>query len=165
MGSWGHWTAGGEQLLPVLRVCGTPGSVPLQPGWLWGQDSPSRAAGMGLRPWSCRGDMTNIGEECVTPPTTPRIVPKGADRDPRQAEVSGPAKVPQCGGGEGGGSAGGWPPALSRLIANPPGRGCGTCRNSGFNYLGGAAGNQRAGRGWRVRGAGASQQGGSDSLI
>lgn len=38
-------------------------------------------------------------------------------------------------------------PGHSALIADPPGRGCGTCRNSGFNYLRGAAGNQRAGRG------------------
>lgn len=70
---------------------------------------PSRAAGMGLRPWSWRGDVTNTGEECFTPPTTPMIVPKGADRDPRPAEVSGPAKVPQRGGGEGGGAQVGGP--------------------------------------------------------
>lgn len=44
--------------------------------------------------------MTNTEEECVTLPTAPRIVPKGAGRDPRQAEVSGPAKVPQRGGDE-----------------------------------------------------------------
>lgn len=33
-------TAGRKQLLPMLRVCGTPGNVHLQPSWLWGQDSP-----------------------------------------------------------------------------------------------------------------------------
>lgn len=70
---------------------------------------PSRAPGMGLRPWSWTGGMTNTGEECVTPPTTPRIAPKGADRDPRQAEESGTAKVPQSGGGEGGGAQVGGP--------------------------------------------------------
>lgn len=40
----------------------------------------------------------------------------------------------------------GEPRDLSMLIADLPGRGCGTCRNSGFNYLHGAAGNQQVGR-------------------
>lgn len=48
----------------------------------------------------------------------------------------------------------GEPPALSTLIADPPGRGRGTCRNSRFNYLRGAAGNQQAGRGCGYTGLG-----------
>lgn len=68
--------------------------------------------------------------------------------------------------GRAGGSAQvGAPRALLRLIADPPGRGCGTCRNSGFNYLCGTAGNQRAGRGWWGHGAEVSQSEGSKGLI
>lgn len=110
-------------------------------------------------------------------PRAPRIVPTGAGgqvtpagREPRQAEAAGPRRVPRRGGGvvvgrAGGGAQVGEPPALSRLIADPPGRGCGTCQNGGFNYLRGAAGNQHTGRGWWVRGAGASRRGDSEGLI
>lgn len=109
------WEAGDIGQLVGSNSCPCSGSVAPLEASLCSQASfgdrtqPSRAAGMGLRPWSWRGEMTKAGEECVTPPTAPWIVPKGADRDPRQAEVSGPAKVPQCGGGEGGGAQVGGP--------------------------------------------------------
>lgn len=115
IGTREEWEAGDIGQLVGSSSCLCLGSVaPLEVS-LYSQAGfgdrthPSRVAGMGLRPWSWRGDITNIGEEGVTPPTMPRIVPKGADRDPRQAEVSGPAKVPQCGGGEGGGAQVGGP--------------------------------------------------------
>lgn len=53
--------------------------------------------------------MTKAGDKCVIPPSTTGMVPEGADRDAGQAEVSGPAKVPQCGGGESGGAQVGAP--------------------------------------------------------
>lgn len=57
-------------------------------------------------------------------------------------------------------------PGHSALIADPPGRGCGTCRNSGFNYLRGAAGNQPAGRGCGRSGLGHhAEEGGERALF
>lgn len=110
-----EWEAGdmgqpvGSCSCPYLgSVAPLDGSLCSQAGFGDKTDS-SRAAGMGLRPWSWRRDTTKTGEECATPPRAARIVAKGAIGDPRQTGVSGPAKVPQCGSREGGGEQVGGP--------------------------------------------------------
>lgn len=173
MGSWGCGVAGEELLLPTPRVCDTP---------QMGLSLARLALGTGLSPaeeptWGYdsragRGDVTGTGEECVAPPASTQGCPQGcrqaghAGRHGAKAGRGGRARQGALAGRAGGGvQVEEGAPALSRLIADPPGRGCGTCQNSGFNYLRGAAGNQHAGSGGWVHGAGASQRGGSEGLI
>lgn len=94
-----------------------------------------------MRPAPERSVLSSHGHSWVS-------IPEGAAREGagwRRLD-----KVPGAGlmwavGRQRGGAGGGAPGTLA-LITDPPGRGCGTCRNSRFNYLRGAAGNQHAGR-------------------
>lgn len=170
MGSWGWGAAGREMLLPTLRVCATP--------WMAASVA-GLALGTGLAPpeepaWGCHPEAGGGGkcQEHIAPPVSTQDCPQGCRRPCRRAGGRGGRATRGAlvrgwhGSGEGGrGVQVGEPWALSTLITDPPGRGCGTCRNSGFNYLCGAAGNQQAGRGCGYMGMGHLGGGGSEGLI